>query len=239
MSPVLPRSGRPAGPARTAGGVLALSLALAGCGAGFKAETYQERTAADTTNAAIGDLTINDLHVLAPPVQRSDAQPDGQPAYPVGSNARVTFVATNEGVGDDQLVNVTTDAARAVAPLGTSGTGGDIRLGGYASSQRFYLELRSLTRTLRPAEYISMTLTWARAGSKTLLVPVRVAYDPAPRVPYEVPDVDSNGSPLPLPSETAGAGQLGNTGQQGSGGAGVGPSVPVAPAQSPAIVVSK
>ena len=46
-------------------------LLLTGCGTGLKAQTYLEKSTADSTNDAIGFLAIRNLAVLGPPVGTS------------------------------------------------------------------------------------------------------------------------------------------------------------------------
>jgi copper(I)-binding protein len=144
--------------------VLGLSLALAGCGANFEAQTYQTRTVADGTNADVGAIAIRNLTLLAPE--------DGQ-AHSAGDDAEVRLTLTNDGPEDDRLVEVTTPAADAVE---LQDGGGEVdavelpRLGTTGSTVT--LQLTGLTEDLVPGRYVEMTLRFERNGEVTVSVPV-------------------------------------------------------------------
>ena len=77
---------------RAAGVVLAL-VALTGCGAGFEAQTYQERSSADSVNAAVGSIAVRNLSVL----------PEGDGVLEAGDDAEVILTLVNVGGDDDRL----------------------------------------------------------------------------------------------------------------------------------------
>lgn len=228
MSPQL-RSRTPRA-ARTTGVALALALGLSGCGAGFRAQTYQERTTSDSTNEAIGALAIRGLRVLPP--QR------GQCVYPRGSAARVGVVIVNESPQEDRLASVTSD----VGTVEVNGSGGrrispaQMVVPGLSTSSQYSFVLRGLTRELRPGNYVTMRLTFARNGTEEMLVPVEVTNRPGPqRKDYEVAHTDSAGNPIvkgheeeedlagceeqsePEGGEGGQRGGIGSEGQQGGG----------------------
>lgn len=186
MSSVLPsRTARPSRATRTAGVAVALALGLSGCGAGLRAQTYQERSSSDSTNEAIGALAIRNIRVLPP---------TGAVAYAAGSDARVGLVVVNEGAEADRLTTVTSDAAARVEVLGPDGRPGTLTSPASTATSGFVLVLRGLTRELRPGQYVQMELTFAENGTETMLVPVEVTGTPGPkREGYEVGETDSSG----------------------------------------------
>jgi copper(I)-binding protein len=144
---------------------LALPLALAGCGANFEAQTYQERTVADGTNSATGAIAVRNVTVL--PSEEEEG------VLSAGDDAEVVLTLTNDGPEDDQLVEVTspaaddveiTDSGRTTSSfelprLGTTGTG----LG---------LTLTGLSEDLRPGQYVEITFRFERNGEVTVSAPV-------------------------------------------------------------------
>lgn len=166
---------------------LAAALLLAGCGAGQRAEVYQERTVADATNDSVGAIAVRNLAVEAPEQGRVLSQ---------GTDAQMVVTLVNEGGDDDTLTSATTPAARAVRIVGPTSTLPVPRL--QNSPGEYSLVLSGLTRDLQTGTYIELTMNFERNGSKTMLVPVQTTPSGAPRPTgqYEVPDTDSAGSPL-------------------------------------------
>jgi len=150
---------------RPAGALVAVSavLAVSACGASLDAQTYQERNNAESTNAAVGALALRNVAVQAPRTGEG---------YAAGEDATVVLTVTNAAPEQDRLVEATSSAAREVVvvagdaerPLVVPGLGST---GGFVT-----LELRDLTRPLRPGEYVDLTLRFARSGSTELLVPI-------------------------------------------------------------------
>lgn len=186
MSPALPPRTPRTTAARTAALALALGLGLTACGSGLRAQTYQERATSDSTNEAVGALSVRHLRVLPPT--------GGAGTYPVGSTARVALVLVNDGSEDDRLVGVTTDAASSVAVVGPTK---DLVVPAQGVTSSYGFDLRGLTRELRPGQYVEMELTFAENGSETLLVPIEVTGTPGPRRKgYHPAETDSNGDPV-------------------------------------------
>jgi copper(I)-binding protein len=115
--------------------VLALvaALVLAGCGAGQITQMSSQEPAVNGAHAVLNGLFIRNAALQFPP--------NGQ-AYSVGSAAALTLTIVNEGAQDDELVEVTSDAASGAViqgskvvvsgnslvvspPLQTGATGGD------------------------------------------------------------------------------------------------------------------
>ena len=111
-----PRAG-PRSPRRRSGGsglLLALataSLLVAGCAAGKQAQTAQEQSTIDGTNATTGSLSLLDITIAYPSAGR----------YARGDDARLDLViSNNDPVTPDELVDVRTGAARRVTVTPTA-----------------------------------------------------------------------------------------------------------------------
>ena len=142
---------------------LATAVSVSACGASRDAQTYQERNNAESTNAATGALALRNVAVEAPP--------SGE-VYEVGDNATVILTVTNAAAEKDRLVEVTSSAAREVVVL-AGGIERDLVVPPLGSTGDFVeLELRGLTRTLRPGEYVDLTFRFEGNGSTQVLAPV-------------------------------------------------------------------
>ena len=152
---------------RLAPGLLAVaaSLLVSACGAGLDAQTYQERNNASSTNATAGDLQLRNIAVEAP---RTDE------GYEVGDDVTVIVTVTNRGDEDDRLIEVTSSAAREVAVLAGGSERDMVVPAGGSTANAVTLELRGLTRPLRPAEYVDLTFRFADNGTVEVLAPVDV-----------------------------------------------------------------
>jgi copper(I)-binding protein len=173
---------------RTAAVALALALGLAGCGTGLKAQTYEERATADSTNQAVGALALRGVRVLAPPNGTS---------YAAGSDATVALTVVNQGSQPDHLTTVTSDAADSVDVVDATGKTTTLTVAPQASVSSVALVLKGLNREVRPGTYVSLTMTFAESGSRQMLVPVQLTDSQAPNTNVKVPDTDSEGNPLP------------------------------------------
>ena len=135
------------------------------CGAGLDAQTYQERNNASSSNASTGDLQLRNIAVEAPP---------SEAGYEIGDDATVIVTVTNRGDEDDRLVEVTSPAAREVVVL-AGGSERDMVVPAKGSTgSAVTLELRGLTRPLRPAEYVELNFRFADNGTAQVLAPVFV-----------------------------------------------------------------
>ena len=149
---------------RLAVGLLAVATAVSvtACGAGRDAQTYQQRDTADSTNSSTGALALRNISVEAP---SSDL-------YEIGDDATVFLTVTNAGEDEDTLVEVTSSAAREVAVIAL-GQERDLVVPGLGSTgEAVQLELRGLTRPLRPGEYVDLTFRFQDNGSTEVLAPV-------------------------------------------------------------------
>lgn len=163
MSLRLPRTGSAR---RTAAVALALALplGLSGCGASFEAQTYQQRSAADGTNAAVGPVAIRNVTLLPP--EQGERHEEGE-------DVDVQLTVTNDGPDDDRLVGASSPVAEQVVLL-EDGSEVDAvelpRLG--TTGGRLSLRLDGLTEQLRPGQYTEITLTFENSGEVDLPVPV-------------------------------------------------------------------
>lgn len=148
---------------RAGAGVLA--LALAGCGAGFSAQTYQERTVSDGNNAAVGAIAIRNIAIL----------PGDGGMVAAGSAAMVRMTLANNGAQDDALVSAASPAAASVDITGGT-SGGTVtslplpRLGSTGNSAG--LVLRGVKQQLISGSTVPVTLRFQRNGEITVDVPV-------------------------------------------------------------------
>lgn len=187
MSRVLPRARRAALPATALGAVLALT----GCGAGFDAQTYQERAVADVTNTAVGALALRGLQV----------SPGSDGVLKPGDDADVRIVVVNESAEADRLVEVSSPVAESVDVIETEG--GSVvdelevpALGTTGGSAG--LVLRGLTDEVLAGETVELTLRFERNGELTLRVPVATT--------GEYDEERERSENFPLPGEHGGHG---------------------------------
>ncbi len=149
----------------TAVALLATAGALTGCGAGQSSQTYKPRTAADSTNTSVGTLALRNLAIAAPSTGI---------ALLAGGDAVLTGTFVNEADKADRLLSATTDAAPTVQLQLAGAVVADIAVPALGlSSGEATLVLRGLTRTLRPGDYVTVTLAFAENGRKDVSVPVR------------------------------------------------------------------
>ena len=187
MSRVLPRARRAALPATALGA----ALALTGCGAGFDAQTYQERAVADVTNTAVGALALRGLQV----------SPGSDGVLKPGDDADVRIVVVNESAEADRLVEVSSPVAESVDVIETEG--GSVvdelevpALGTTGGSAG--LVLRGLTDEVLAGETVELTLRFERNGELTLRVPVATT--------GEYDEERERSENFPLPGEHGGHG---------------------------------
>ena len=191
----------------TVAGALAVAPALSACGAGEKPETARPTQLTEGVNIQIptdvtkpAQVTIRNLFVLG--------SPNG--ALPTGSSAPVYALLIDGSGQSDQLVSVTSPQFAG----GSQVAGGGIAL---PAGQLVSLNqqgfpgayLKGLTQPLESGTNISLTLTFAHAGSVTTMVPVvpqagdYATYPPAPApvtaTPSPSPTTSVSGSPSASP----------------------------------------
>lgn len=181
-------------------GALALLIpaATAGCEAGFDAPTLEFHQASAGAHAVVNGITISNVFVLGAPTGS---------ALPTGSSAGVFLSLFNGGTNSDSLVSMTAPGSASGVHL----SGGAVSLP--ANSQvnltgpQPSVVLSPLTRTIDGGEDITVTLTFAHAGSVQLQVPVQPqsfyysTYSTAPTpAPTPASPTPSPASPTPTPT---------------------------------------
>lgn len=158
-----------------------LPLALTACGSGRQPETYNERRTVDAASASLGDLEVRNVHISPP--EGDDME------IAVGSDAVLSMSIVNLGEAPDRLVSVSTDIASSIQVLDADDQPVDKvdvpPLGAVAAGD-FTVSLGGLTQALRPGQHADVTVTFVRAGRKTLTVPVQTYSDPVPRPTHDV-----------------------------------------------------
>ena len=185
---------------RTAGfGAIAVAAALltSACAAGRVAQTENQRPSITGANAQVGAIAIRDLTVVAP---------QGT-SYPKGSALRLVGVFVNNGTSSDALTGITSasftswgayssitagdevvaDAAASSSAAATSSAPQASQSVPIAGNSRVSYGVPDATGSLLalgtkaviyPGTLVSMTLTFSRAGTITVGVPVNITADP-------------------------------------------------------------
>jgi copper(I)-binding protein len=126
-------------------------------------------------NGQVGDVLLRSVHIEAPP----------QPAYRVGSDARVWFTVINSGPEPDALVAVTSPVAAAVEirwdddcdgrfdtvpalPLAPAEPAVVDPTGAAVPFDAYHLRLRGFTRDVIAGTNVEVTFRFRRAGPVTL-----------------------------------------------------------------------
>ena len=194
-------------PRGTASCALVLGLALSGCGAGFEAQTYQERSSADSVNAAVGTIAVRNLSVL----------PESDGVLEAGDDAEVRVTLVNNGAEDDRLVEASSPEASSVELLseGSESSSVDLpRLG--TTGNQLGLVLTSLRDDVYAGDVVEVVLRFERAGEITLQAPVAVTneYDDERERSenFHVPGEEHSGEGGGQESE--GAGSLSEAGEE-------------------------
>jgi copper(I)-binding protein len=148
---------------RTTAALALAAAALAGCGTGMEAQTYQQKGRQDSARADLNQLVVRNLHVQGPLAG----------VIPAGGDAVLTGSFVNQGGTADRLRDVTSDLATSVTLTldGKPVTG--IPVPAQGASGTWTAVLSGLTRDVRPGEYIPVSLTFATNGRTTLEVPVQ------------------------------------------------------------------
>lgn len=169
-----------------------LALGAAGCrpsnGSWLSGATTGPVTAA---SVRAGSLLVRDVIIEAPRAGQS---------YPDGGTARMDVMLVNDGPDADQLVKVATPIA-AETRLFTDITTEDPSYRPQAvpfvaafpatsdepRETPLYVELRDLSTPAREGQSYPVTLTFARAGTLQLAVPVEIPDEVANPKPVEIP----------------------------------------------------
>jgi copper(I)-binding protein len=186
---------------------------LSACGAGQVTQTGDQVPAIQGVGASTGHVTVDNALVVFPP----------RLEYPTGSDAPLSLAVTNGAITDDRLVSAQSDAARAVVmtpaapgttppPLGCvlAANGPEPTRTGTTVARPIpnggtvimtpncpHLLLVGLKRDLTLIDTVPLRLTFARAGTVDLVLPVQTADKPLAR--ETVPGVDSPTGATPAP----------------------------------------
>lgn len=164
---------------------IAAILAVTGCSAGQVTQTSTQVPTVQGSSADIGDLALRDIRIVYPSTG----------TYAEGSTAELVLVVTNQGLGEDKLIDVTgeffdsavipSDEPRPT-PTVTSTTGADedpVETGGeaavpaqglvqFGTGESPSIQLTDLTEAISVAEIMLVTFVFEDAGEVTVEVPV-------------------------------------------------------------------
>ena len=165
-----------------AGGIAVL---LAGCAAGQVTSTAEIVPVVDGALATVSTMDLRAIAVAAP-TDRSWAE---------GSSAPLQMFLINNSATPDQLVKVSTDRSASVQVLAQGGVEASAASGAQQAQSidvpgdesvsvgfdpgNPQVVLTGLTENLFPAQTISVTFQFAKAGSVTTNVPVRLTSPPS------------------------------------------------------------
>ena len=198
MSSALPRPTV----ARAAGVALAL-VALTGCGAGFEAQTYQERSSADSTNVAVGAIAVRNVAVM----------PGDEGVLEAGDDAEVILTLVNVGGEDDRLVGAEAEGVDGVEITQDGDTVDAVdvpRLG--TTGNTTGLVLRGLDEELYSGSVVPITLQLERAGEVVVEAPVMTTGE------YDEEREKSDNFHPPGEEHSEEEGATGDTANEGEGG---------------------
>ncbi|HTU73669.1 MAG TPA: hypothetical protein VMG38_09125 [Trebonia sp.] len=168
---------------------------LAGCEAGLNAPTLEFHPAAAGQQTATDGISINNLFVLAAPNGSS---------LPAGSQASLFVGLFNNNSTSDQLVSVSTSAARSVTI-----PGGSVNLPGNhgvnLTGPQPQIVLNGLTKSLTGGQDIQVELDFAKAGPVVLEVPIEPQsfYYSTLNQPTATPSATVGATPTAAPTATA------------------------------------
>jgi len=207
------RSSRGTTPLRRllAGVAVALIPVLAGCEAGTNAPTNNPHPASDGAQADLYGIAIRNVFVLGPAPSAS---------LPVGGSTGLFLALVNTGTSPDTLLSISAPGVAASVRL----PGGAVSL---AQQQPVYLTgpapqviLGGLTQPLNGGQSIQVTMSFEKAGSITLDVPV-------------LPRADAYATFLPVPSPTPSPTGTTKAAGRHSGSASATPTPSATPTASP------
>jgi copper(I)-binding protein len=179
----------------------ALIPLLAGCEAGSGAPTLHWHPPTDGTGKTVGNITISNAFVLGAPIGA---------VIPRGQNAGLYFGLTNIGSAD-RLVSVTAPGVATSVIL----PGSRVVLPHLSSvlltGPQPKVILEGLLKPLTGGSVVKLVLTFAKAGSVTLQVPVMpraqfyttLSPAPASTTPSSSPTPSASGSPSSSPTPSS------------------------------------
>jgi copper(I)-binding protein len=167
-------------------GVLAVTLALSGCGMGEEAQTPQEVRITPGTGGRVGSVAVRDAKIVF-----SGPIPDGV-VYRPGDDAPLQLTVVNDGTAPDALVAVRSPIAGSGSVVGDATMpGGHGLVAGYdhpvaattlPRQSEVDVTLVDVTTPIRSGLTYPVTFVFARAGELSMTLPVEVPADvPVPR----------------------------------------------------------
>lgn len=139
------------------------AVSLSGCGAGLRPQTYEARTSPESSNLDLGPLSLRNVSVLPP---------ENGERYEVGDDAEVVLVVTNSSPEADRLLSVSSTTAEEVVVL-DEGEPGRPEVPGFGTTgDRVTLEIKGLTESVGPGEFIELTFRFEDNGTVEALVPI-------------------------------------------------------------------
>ncbi len=173
-------SGKAAAAGRLLIGAVALALlipATAGCEAGFDAPTLQFHPASTGAHTVFNGIRISNVFVLGAPSGSS---------VPAGATAGLFLSLYNGGTSTDTLVGVSAPGSASSVAVSKGTVPLPLLSAVNLTGPQPQVVLSSLVKPLTGGQVIPVTLTFARAGSVTLQVPVEpqsysfATFSPAP-----------------------------------------------------------
>lgn len=163
------------------------AIVLAGCGAGQITQTDSQLPVVDGGGASADSIVVSNA-TLSPPDE------EGQHYQPGGADVPLSMHISNSGNADDELVSVSTDTAAEATIEGdtTIIAGRDLFIVDptldeeleerveqadveEVTGQQATITLNDLEHTVRPAQSVTLTLTFAEAGNVEVLAPLAPA----------------------------------------------------------------
>jgi copper(I)-binding protein len=170
------------------GAVAAGLMLTSACAAGQYAQSATEQETIDGTSARVGTMTLGGLAIETP---------SNGVSWSSGSNVPLKVVVVNSGQRPDTLTSITspqiTGWAVYASPAAAAGgnapaTAPKVTVQGHSREQfgteqfgtsiNRVLHLTGLKQALSPGMAISLTFTFARAGTVTTRVPVQLSKSP-------------------------------------------------------------
>lgn len=179
--------------------VAALIPAVAGCEAGSNAPTQQWHQPTPGATALVNQsIKISNMFVLGPRLNSTLAP---------GASAGLFLALSNIGTTPDKLVSVSAPGTAASVRLPAGGVSLATRQTVYLQGPEPKIILTNLSRALRGGQDIRLVLTFQKAGSEPIQVPVMpksqsyATFSPAPATPPSGPRA-RGAAASPAPSST-------------------------------------
>lgn len=141
--------------------VLAAALTLSGCAAGMVSQTADQVGGVHGSNATVGDIGLRNIRFVTP---------EGA-SFPAGSDARLVFYVSNDGLTEDTLTGITVPVAGSVEITGDAVLPAQ-KLTAFTEESKTVITAKALTEPLQYGTTVPVTFSFAKAGQVTTNVPV-------------------------------------------------------------------